>query len=185
MAPVQDAILRQDKLVATLEGDKMSEAAAALQDMRKTDKLIRDRLFVLQVWRKHGYETSNKLYRRMTGEYEDAHLNKILEEKEKREEKAKREREKERDRARTQAYNFAKRPRFNGPQFSRGGAAAQYNVSPMVQAYGQHRGFRGGFSSGYRGGARGFQQHRDTGNELKCFICNDQSHFWKDCPNKK
>ena len=47
--PQQDAILSQDKLAATLEGDKKEQAATVLAGMRKVDKSMRDRLYVLQV----------------------------------------------------------------------------------------------------------------------------------------
>ena len=47
--PLQDAILKFDKLAAKLEGENKDEAKACLEDVRKSDKLLRERLFYLQV----------------------------------------------------------------------------------------------------------------------------------------
>ena len=59
---------------------------------------MRDRLFVLQVWRKYDQETADKLARRKAGEFLDPELAKVLEEREKKMDREKREREREKER---------------------------------------------------------------------------------------
>ena len=94
LQPLQDAILRLVKHAATVtDAAPLAELTASLDEMRKADKELRDRLFVLQVAKKFDWETANKMARRKAGEYEDPELTKVLEEREKREEKAKRSRE--------------------------------------------------------------------------------------------
>ncbi len=182
MEPLQDAILRTAKTAATMEGEAKAQVALSLEDMRRSDKLMRERLYVLQVWKKHGYETANKLSRKMAREYDDPDLAKLLEEKEKREEKDRREKEKEKDRARAQAFNAAKRPRFGSSPFSRGGAGGSFNPSPLAATYGQYKAQSSGY--GYRGGARGGHFPRDSKSE-KCHICGETGHFWRNCQAKK
>ena len=47
--PLQDSILSQAKLEATLEGDKKAQATETLMGIRAVDKSMRDRLYILQV----------------------------------------------------------------------------------------------------------------------------------------
>jgi|LakMenEpi03Aug12_release.lakeMendotaPanAssembly.Ray.scaffolds.fasta_scaffold2315058_1 hypothetical protein len=54
---------------------------------------MRHRPFVLQVWRKFGQQTANKLARRKVGEYFDSEMSKNFEEREKKMNREKRERE--------------------------------------------------------------------------------------------
>ncbi len=46
-------------------------AMNSLAEFRKSDESMRDRLFVLQVWRKYDQETADKLARRKAGEFLD------------------------------------------------------------------------------------------------------------------
>ncbi|KZR95930.1 Uncharacterized protein APZ42_010011, partial [Daphnia magna] len=62
------------------------------------------RLFILTIWRKFDYATADKVARRKAGEYLDADLAKVLEERDKRE--IKRKREKDKDRSRGQGKRF-------------------------------------------------------------------------------
>ncbi len=72
------------KVVAKLEGAVQQEAKASLDDFRKSETELRDRLFICQVAKKYGWEDANKMARRKAGEFEDPELAKILEEREKR-----------------------------------------------------------------------------------------------------
>jgi len=72
-----------------------TEAEAVLTEMRKADETMRDRLYILQVWRKFDFETADKLARRKAGEFLDPDLSILLEQREKRMEREKRERAKE------------------------------------------------------------------------------------------
>ena len=47
--PFQDAQLGLVKLTAKLDGENKAEAAACLEGFRLSEKLLRERLFVLQV----------------------------------------------------------------------------------------------------------------------------------------
>ena len=49
LEPLQDAMLELAQLEATLEGGKKAKAMTTLENLRKTDKMMRDRLCVLQV----------------------------------------------------------------------------------------------------------------------------------------
>ena len=86
--PLQDAILRLAQYAASVaEEAPLAVMHATLEEMRKADKELRDRLFILQVAKKFDWETANKMARQKAGEYEDPELAKVLEEKEKKEEK--------------------------------------------------------------------------------------------------
>ena len=179
LEPLQDAILRLVKFSATVtEAAPLAELTASLEEMRKADKELRDRLFVLQVAKKFDWETANKMARRKAGEYEDPELAKVLEEKERREEKAKRSREKEK--AHSYSSPNAKRGRFSfsgaGPSAQRGSTSGY--VSPLASAHQQE-----GLKQSY-GRPSGFgykPQNRDD----TCNNCHQRGHFWKNCPNKK
>ena len=177
LQPLQDAILRLVKHAATVtDAAPLAELTASLDEMRKADKELRDRLFVLQVAKKFDWKTANKMARRKAGEYEDPELTKVLEEREKREEKAKRNREKEK----SQAFSSpnSKKPRFTfsgqGPSNPRG---AQGYVSPLASAHRQDQ--RGGYGrpTGYG--------YRPQARDDVCNNCHQRGHFWKNCPSKK
>jgi hypothetical protein len=82
--------------MATLAGINSS-----LDEFQKSDKELRERLFVVQVAKKYDWDAANKMARCKAGEYDDPELTKVLEERERKEEKAKRSREKERARSLT------------------------------------------------------------------------------------
>lgn len=96
LIPVQNSIIQTVKLIAKIEhGAMRTEAEAVLTEMRKADETMRDRLYILQVWRKFDFETADKLARRKAGEFLDPDLSILLEQREKRMEREKRERAKE------------------------------------------------------------------------------------------
>ena len=149
LEPQQDAILRMAKLEAVLNEGNKTEAAAVLLDMRLVDKTLRERLFILQVWKKFDYETAHKVSRKKAGDYADPELSKVLEEREKREEKQKRDRERERAHSSTPYNN--KRGRYEGNNYS-----SSYNSN----------GGRGGFANNYRspGGANNYSNRGNNHN---------------------
>ena len=177
--PQQDAILSLAKLAAKLEGNNLAEANLSLEGFRKSDKELRNRLFVLQVWRKYDYQTSQKLAQKKAGEYEDPDLVKILDDREKAKDKEKREAQ----RAKSATTNTFKRARLAGPTYVRG-TGAQSN-SPLATTYGQYKHGGGGYNS--RGGARGGAGHnsRNSQGDKNCFLCGEDGHFFKYCPTKK
>ena len=96
LIPVQNSIIQTVKLIAKIEhGAMRTEAEAVLTEMRKADETMRDRLYILQVWRKFDFETADKLARRKAGEFLDPDLSILLEQREKRMEREKRDRAKE------------------------------------------------------------------------------------------
>ena len=66
----------------------LGELNASFEELRKADKELRERLFVLQVARKFDWDAANKMARRKAGDYDDPELAKVLEEREKKEEKS-------------------------------------------------------------------------------------------------
>jgi hypothetical protein len=177
--PLQDAILRLANVAATItEEEALNEIKMSLDEFRRADKELRDRLFVVQVAKKYDWDAANKMARRKAGEYDDPDLTKVLEEREKKEEKAKPSRDKEQLRLSTTPNS--KRGRFTGngtPQFKNG----YQNVysSPLASAYPQEQRPRNGYGypgSGYR------QQPKE---EQSCRNCHQKGHFWRQCPNKK
>ena len=148
---------------------KPKPQTACLESYRKAEELLRNRLYILHIWRKFDYETASKLHKKKNGEYNDPDLEKILEDREKREEKSKRERE----RARSVTPNGPKRQRFmNSPNYNRGGSFRSHSYDRPS-------------GSGYRGGARPAFSQREPRPDLKCHICGEAGHFFKDCKNKK
>ena len=92
--PLQNGIIASVTLISTLTaGATKREAENILVELRKSEESMRDRLFVLQVWRKYDQETADKPARRKAGEYLDPELAKVLEEREKKMDREKRERE--------------------------------------------------------------------------------------------
>ena len=162
--PIQEGILQLEKAVAALPQDKQGDTKAALATIKKADVVLRERLFVLQVWRKYDQETAEKLARRKAGEFEDPELTKVLDEREKRLEREKREREKDRERFRNPAK------RYKGGAHSYGESGSSYGgSSPRL-------------SSVPRGQSRGGKR---PGAENRCHLCGSQEHFFRSCPNKK
>ena len=177
--PLQDAILRLVTVTAKVTDEAtLADLNATLEEMRKSDKELRDRLFVLQVARKYDWDAANKMARRKAGEYDDPDLAKVLEEREKRDEREKR-RDKERSRSTPSPY--AKRSRFQneGQVFHhRGGQHGQASPSTSSSTYESR-------SRGY-GRPSGFQNYRPQNrDEQTCNNCHQKGHFWKVCPNKK
>ena len=179
--PQQNAILSFSKLAAKLEGTNLAEADSSLADFRKSDKELRDHLYVLQVWRKFNYQIAHKLQMKKAGDFEDPDLVKLIEEWEKAKEKDRREAQRSRDAQKAKAFtpnNNFKRARTSGPSFSRGGGG--HSSSPLATTYGQYKQGYGGYNS--RGGGK-------TGGSSKadknCFICGEPGHFFNKCPTKK
>ena len=180
--PQQNAILSLSKLAAKLEGPNLAEANSSLENFRKSDKELRDRLYVLQVWRKYDYQMAHKLQMKKAGEYEDPALVKLIEEREKAKEKDRREAQRSREAQKSRQFapnpNF-KRARTAGPSFSRG--ASGQSSSPLATTYGQYKQQGYGGHSG-RGGAKAGGTSKADKN---CFICGEPGHFFNECPNKK
>lgn len=170
--PLQNGILASLALIAKLAaGETTREAEGALAELRKAEESMRDRLFVLQVWRKYDQDTADKLARRKAGEYLDPELAKVLEEREKRMDREKREREKEKE-----TYG-------NRPKRGRGGASfhGNFTSAPSDQGTYQAAG-RGGFGYGSRGGnSRGGKR---PVSEQKCYLCGQTGHYFKQCPQQ-
>ena len=97
MEPQQDAILSLAKRASELEGGQLAAANSSLEGFRKSDKELRNRPFILHVWRKFDYQTANKLAQKKAGEYEDPDLAKVLEDREKAKEKEKRDEKRARE----------------------------------------------------------------------------------------
>jgi hypothetical protein len=176
--------LKLVNLATTITNEAHLQAInSSLEDLRKSEKEQRDRLFVIQVAKKYDWEAANKMARRKAGEYDDPELSKVLEEREKKEEKAKKEK------ARLAITLKSKRGgRFFGSASSFRAGFSGYGLAPMVmsphfsQDFGAPRrgaGYFRGRSSGYTFGRR---PERD---EQRCHTCNQTGHFWKMCPNKK
>ena len=167
LLPIQNGILALLKLTATLTKDAEKEAAkATLAELRKGDEALRDRLFVLQVWKRYDHETADKMARMKAGEYLDPELAKVLEIREKKQERDKREREREKERSR------------NEPKRFKGSGATHYGAHDN----GHQSSGRGGFVPRGRGGStRGSKR---PSAENTCHNCGGTDHFYKTCPKK-
>lgn len=99
----QDTIKRMANLAAkNPEGEGvLAEVNQALNELRATDKMLRDKLLVLLMAKEQGWPAAKKLARRMNGEYENPHVAKVLEEEEKRKEKERKDKEKDREKAKS------------------------------------------------------------------------------------
>lgn len=183
MEPQQDAILGLAKLAAELEGNQLAAANASLEGFRKSDKELRSRLFVLQVWRKYDYQTAHKLAQKKAGEYEDPDLVKVLEDREKIKEREKRDAQRAREAQKAKPFSPTgfKRARTVGPAYVRG-ASNQAGTS-VATTYGQYRHSSGGY--GARGGGRGGASHSSAKADKHCYICGALGHFFSECPTKK
>lgn len=182
MEPQQDAILALKRLAAVLEGANLATANESLAGFRKSDKELRNRLYVLQVWRKYDYQTAHKLAQKKAGEFEDPDLVKILEDREKAKEKEKREALKARDSQRSKSFSPSfKRPRPAGPAFTRGSGG--HSNSPLAGTYGQYKYGGGGYNA--RGGAKSGPGASSSKATKNCFVCGELGHFFNECPTKK
>ena len=177
--------------LATLASGTTEEATLAtlnnsLEEFRKSEKELRERLFVIQVAKKYDWEAANKMARRKAGEFNDPELAKVLEEREKRDEKAKKEK------ARLSMSFKAKRSgRYYGAISNfRGGYQGYQGYGPgpstMTSQSSQDLGSarRGSFfaqsqNQGFRFGGR------PARGEEKCHNCQQTGHFIKFCPNRK
>lgn len=158
----QNGILGSLRLIATMEqGANKTAAKDVLAEFRKAHELMRHRLFILTIWRKFDYATADKVARRKAGEYLDADLAKVLEERDKRE--IKREREKDKDRSRGQGKRFRGNHSYQ-VDFGAGPSNPRGYHGHGVQA---SRGGRGGSTRG--GSTRGGGQAPTT--ERRCYVC--------------
>ena len=183
LEPTQDAILNLVKLTAKLTGEDQNAANVILGEMRQSEKVLRDRLFVLQVWRKYDYETADKMARKKAGEYDDPDLAKVLEEKQKKEDKAKAEREKMK--LMPTANRFKRTRPFSLPYGRAGPPAFGGGYWPNTN---QTRSFSGGYGgSGGFGGpnfrGRG-RPNADQRGDDKCHNCGEKGHYYQECPNR-
>ena len=90
--PLQDGILKLSAIAAATTNEaSLRELDSSLEEFRKSEREMRERLFVIQVAKKYDWEAANKMARRKAGEYDDPELAKVLEEREKRDEREKKE----------------------------------------------------------------------------------------------
>jgi len=171
MLPMQNGILSLIKLTATLTADAAKAAAnATLVDLRKADEALRNRLFVLQVWKNYDHETADTMARMKAGEYLDPELNKALEKREKKQEREKREKDREKERPRNEPKRF-KDSDDDGGHYN--GHYSSYNSG--YQSSG-----RDNYGSRGRGGnTRGIKR---PSAENTCYTCGGTDHFSKGCP---
>lgn len=171
LEPLQDGIIALTKLAAGLEGDNKAALVVGLEDIKKAEQLTRNRLYILQIWRKFDYETANTVAKKKNGEFEDPDLVKALEDRDKKEEKAKRERE----RARAATPYRAKRGRYEGSSPHASGTYGAYRAQMQDRGHGRSQ----------RGGHRGGYINRDWKTDGKCYTCGQGGHQFKECPDKK
>jgi hypothetical protein len=138
LLPLQNGIIASVTLISTLAaGATKREAENILVELRKSEESMRDRLFVLQVWRKYDQETADKLARRKAGEYLDPELAKVLEEREKKMDREKRERERDREKFGNRSKRYRSDSSYRG------------DSRPSTSDHGTyHTGGRGGFGYG-------------------------------------
>jgi hypothetical protein len=68
MLSTQNGILGSLRLIATLEeGANKTAVKDALAEFRKAHQLMRQRLFILTIWHKFDYATTDKVARRKAG----------------------------------------------------------------------------------------------------------------------
>lgn len=200
LLPLQNGIIASATLISTLAaGATKREAENILVELRKSEESMRDRLFLLQVWRKYDQETADKLARRKAGEYLDPELAKVLEEREKKMDREKHEREKDRDKFGNRSKRYRSDSSYRGDSRpstldhgtyhtgGRGGFGYGYGGGGYGGSYGGHGGSYGGHGGGGSYGGRGgsFRGGKRPGPEQKCQLCGDPGHFFKQCPTKK
>ena len=187
LIPAQNGIIAMTKSVASMEtGPVKTAAIAILDDFKKSEEALRDRLFVLQVWRRYDYDTSNEMARMKAGEFEDPHLAKTLEKREKRMDREKRERERDKTRHQQQP----KRSRGGAPHYGYPGGVPHYG-------YAAHYGYAGSYDNGQQPHGRGGYAQRGRGGHSQvkiskkpsaintCHTCGGTDHFYKQCTVKK
>lgn len=79
----QDAIKLAAKNLPLLKEQPLKDHEDMLIKMRQQDKVNRDRIYILQVAKLHGWEVAGQLSRKMGGEYDDPNLVQLLEKQEK------------------------------------------------------------------------------------------------------
>ena len=177
----QNGILAAVQVIAKMEnGDHKEEAKVVLTHFRKSDESMRKRLFILQVWRKHGRDVAAKLASRKAGELLDPDLANILKGKQKIEEKIQRDLAKDRAVTQQQAKRF---------KYDYGAGHSNYNRGGQSRGN-QHRGGYtrggGGYTRGGEGYGRGAgTKQSTTKEEKKCYSCNSAEHFARNCPTRK
>jgi hypothetical protein len=181
--PLQDGILRLAAVTAATTNEiVLRELNSCLEEFRKSERELRERLFVIQVAKKFDWEAANKMARRKAGEYDDPELAKVLEEREKREEREKKEK------ARLATSMKAKRGgRFYGGPSPFRGAFHNYVPGPAMMSphYSQDFGAARRGLGLPTGPSFGSIRRRPPREDEKCHTCNQTGHFWKYCPNKK
>lgn len=180
--PLQDAVLRLATLAATTtDVPSLTAINTSLEELRKTDKELRERLFVIQVAKKYDWEAANKMARRKAGEYDDPELSKVLEEREKKEEKAKKEKAKLSTTFKAKrGANYYGTPTFNRGNYHGYGPGATATALHYMPEFGMRRGAN--YSPGHQSGSR---FGRNSSEEGKCNKCGQTGHFWKHCPSQK
>ena len=140
------------------------EADAVLTEMRKADEFMRERLYILQVWRKYDFETANKLARKKAGVFLDPDLVKVLKEREKRMDREKRERDKE---------GSGDSRRFKGNTFYSG----EHLAKRLLMAIDRISDQRPRWSWIQRPWCygRGGEKQSAASGDLKCYICDHHS----------
>ena len=186
--PLQDGILGLLAVASLITNEAHLQALNVnLDSVRKAEKELRDRLFMIQIAKKYDWEAANKMARRKAGEYDDPELSKVLEEREKKEEKEKKEK------AKLATSMKAKRGgRFYGspaPFYGgfRGYGSVPYGPGPSMTSPNFSHEFgassrRGFFRS--PGAGPSFGRRPSRGND-NCHTCGQAGHFWKVCPNQK
>jgi hypothetical protein len=130
--------LRLVNVTATVTVENtLAEMNAGLEELRKADKELRERLFVLLVARKYDWDAANKMDRPKAGQFDDPELTKVVEERERKEEKAKRNKEKEKSRSADSSHS--KRGRYvhgaTSTIYHKGHPGYQGHSSPLAWAY--------------------------------------------------
>jgi hypothetical protein len=160
------------------EAGVLNDTRAALVHLRKSDKALREKLLVLLMAKEEGWESATKLERRLEGLYQNEHVAKIMEEKEK--QRAKEKREKEKSKAGPtrgkRYYQYGGDRGYQTPVYSSPGPIYyQQTFSPGSQRSHPYR--RGG-------GQRGFDRGGGENKPLGCYRCGSLSHQVKYCPEK-
>ncbi len=170
---LQNGIIESSRIIGRLPaGRDRREAESAMAEFRKADESMRDRLFVLQVWRRYDQKTADKLARMKAGEFLDPELAKILEEREKRHDRDRREREKERERS-------------NRSRRYRGGTAHYSDYPSRLSDSGAYQTTgRSGFGSEYGGRGGNVRGGRRPGPDNKCLFVANQAIFSSNAPKK-
>lgn len=168
----QYGILAAGRAIAKMEAGQRQEAEAALAYFRKTDQLLRERLFILQVWRKHGEVIARQLASMKAGELLDPDLAKLLKDKLKSEQKIQRDLAKDRVASQQQAKRF--KPYH-------GAGTSGYNRGSQNRG-GHSRGGRGYARGGSSNGRGAEPEPGSVPKERSCYLCHSTEHFIRNCP---